>query len=50
MCLILATDKDAETERNDGARISGEPEKAHEKQEVKKKFSYEHRRKYASNT
>ena len=28
MCLIRATGKDAETERNDGARISGEPEKA----------------------
>ena len=28
MCLNRATGKDAETERNDGARISGEPEKA----------------------
>ena len=28
MCLNLETGKDAETERNDGARISGEPKKA----------------------
>ena len=28
MCLNLATGKDAETERNDGARISGKLEKA----------------------
>ena len=28
MYLNLETDKDAEMERNDGARISGEPEKA----------------------
>ena len=28
MCLNLATGKDAETERNDGARISGKPKKA----------------------
>ena len=28
MCLFRATGKDAETERNDGARISGKPKKA----------------------
>ena len=28
MYLNLATGKDAETERNDGSRISGKPEKA----------------------
>ena len=50
MVLNLDAGRNAEIERNDGARISGEPEKAHEKQEVKKKFSYEHRRKYVSNT